>query len=448
MSSLKSLGVLVCSLLLGTAAMAAPIATQVNACVNSTTGAVRIVSSTTLCVAGETGTSWALVGPAGPVGPAGGPGAAGPVGPAGAPGAAGAVGPVGAPGAAGPVGPAGAPGTAGPVGPAGAAGAAGPVGPAGAPGAAGPVGSDGPVGATGPTGATGPMISIYGDGSDGACDITSSENWATTDPGKDIQCTTFTVASGQTLTVPSGTVIRANGPVDIIGTITVVPSGMEGYVAASADEDGDAGIALPAFTLRKLLKPGPMGCGNGGSIPPGNDLSAGYGLGGGSLVILAQQAITISGTVEANGGGPGVDAAGNYDGGGAGGIIILASKTSISNLGTLSANGGQGNTAHYSASGFSFSPGGGGGGGVIHLLSPSNFTTGGTITVSGGSVGTGSFVSYADGNGGGACGGSGGIGDQYSQSAPGGPQTATAQAGSSGLVISTTVADPATLFVP
>ncbi len=294
------------------------------------------------------------------------------------------------------------------------------------------------------------MVSIYGDGSDGACDITSSANWATTDPGKDIQCTAFSVASGQTLTVPSGTVIRATGTVDILGTITVVPSGMEGYVAASADEDGDAGIALPPFTLRKLLKPGPMGCGNGGNFPPGNDLSAGYGLGGGSLVILAQQAMTISGTVEANGGGPGVDTAGNYDGGGAGGIIILASKTSISNTGTLSADGGQGNAAGSNAAyGANFSPGGGGGGGIIHLLSPNNTNaTRGTITVNGGSVGTGSFIAYATGNGGGACGGNGGIGDQYNESAPGGPQTATAQPGSSGLVITTTVADPATLFVP
>jgi hypothetical protein len=115
MSSRNSLGVLVCSLLLGTAAMAAPLATQVNACVNSTTGAVRIVSSTTLCVAGESGMTWALVGPAGPIGPPG---------PAGATGSAGAIGPAGGVGPAGAVGPA---GPTGPTGPTGATGATGPA---------------------------------------------------------------------------------------------------------------------------------------------------------------------------------------------------------------------------------------------------------------------------------------------------------------------------------
>jgi hypothetical protein len=129
MSSLKSLGVLFCPLLLGTAALAAPISTQVIACVNSTTGAVRIVSSTALCVAGESAMTWALVGPTGPAGPVGGPG---PIGPAGAAGPAGSVGRAGAAGAAGPV---------GPIGPAGAAGAAGSAGPAGPSGPAGPAGS-------------------------------------------------------------------------------------------------------------------------------------------------------------------------------------------------------------------------------------------------------------------------------------------------------------------
>ena len=45
--------------------MAAPVSTNISACVNSTTGAVRIVASTSLCVAGETGMAWALVGPTG-----------------------------------------------------------------------------------------------------------------------------------------------------------------------------------------------------------------------------------------------------------------------------------------------------------------------------------------------------------------------------------------------
>jgi hypothetical protein len=80
MSSLKYVGVLAVSLLGNTAVMAAPVSTNISACVNSSTGAVRIVSSTSLCVEGEIGTSWAVtgaVGPTGPAGPAGPTGAAG-----------------------------------------------------------------------------------------------------------------------------------------------------------------------------------------------------------------------------------------------------------------------------------------------------------------------------------------------------------------------------------
>jgi len=82
--------------------MAAPASTNITACVSSTNGAVRIVASTSLCVAGETGMSWALVGPTGPAGPAG---------------AAGATGNTGATGPQGPAGPAGATGAAGSSGP-------------------------------------------------------------------------------------------------------------------------------------------------------------------------------------------------------------------------------------------------------------------------------------------------------------------------------------------
>jgi Collagen triple helix repeat (20 copies) len=294
-----------------------------------------------------------------------------------------------------------------------------------------------------------PLVSIYGDGSDGTtggvCAITSATNWATTDPGKAIQCTNFSVSSGVTLTVPSGTVIRATGTVAISGTITVLQSTMPAYQASVADSNGDAGIALPAFTLRQLVKPGPGGGGPGGAIPYGTFSPAGAGFGGGSLVILSEGATTISGLIMANGGGPGSDSYGDSLGGGAGGIIVLASKASINNMGTLSAIGGQGNAAGtFSSGGVLYAPGGGGGGGVVHLLSPNN--TAGTVNVGGGNVGSGTTGSYTGGNGGGASGGNGGIGTQYDEN--NGNVTVTATPGSAGLKILTTVTDPATLFVP
>jgi hypothetical protein len=74
------------------------------ACVNKSTGAVRIVSKTTVCKSTENKIMWNELGPAGPAGPKGATGATGPQGPTGA---TGPQGPTGATGAQGPQGPAG-----------------------------------------------------------------------------------------------------------------------------------------------------------------------------------------------------------------------------------------------------------------------------------------------------------------------------------------------------
>lgn len=68
MSALKYLCVLAVSLLAAMPAMAGPSSSTIYACVSNATGAVRIVASTSLCVAGETGISWAQTGPPGPAG--------------------------------------------------------------------------------------------------------------------------------------------------------------------------------------------------------------------------------------------------------------------------------------------------------------------------------------------------------------------------------------------
>jgi len=167
---MKRLSVLAALLFTATTALAAPTTASINACVNTSTGTVRIVSSPGACVSGEAAVAWALAGPTGPQGPSGpagangAPGPIGPVGPAGingAPGPVGSAGPVGATGAIGPVGPAGingAPGpvgSIGPIGPTGAVGPAGPAGPTGLTGPAGPVGLQGSVGPAGPQGPAG-----------------------------------------------------------------------------------------------------------------------------------------------------------------------------------------------------------------------------------------------------------------------------------------------------
>jgi hypothetical protein len=108
-----------------------------NACVDQTTGAVRILLSGS-CNAGENPISLNIVGVQGPQGPKG------PTGPKGDKGPQGPRGPVGAKGATGPKGDKGA-----------SQGATGPQGPKGDTGATGATGPQGPKGDTGATGATG-----------------------------------------------------------------------------------------------------------------------------------------------------------------------------------------------------------------------------------------------------------------------------------------------------
>jgi hypothetical protein len=76
----------------------------IRACVDASTGEIRIVAAGTPCAPGSVVLKWNLQGPAGARGPAG---PAGPLGPTGAAGPAGPVGPAGAAGPPGPEGPAG-----------------------------------------------------------------------------------------------------------------------------------------------------------------------------------------------------------------------------------------------------------------------------------------------------------------------------------------------------
>lgn len=124
------------------------------ACVNNSSGAIKIASigtpvDGTACAAGYQLYTWSITGPKGDTG------ATGPTGPIGATGATGPTGPVGATGPTGDTGPTGATGPTGDTGPTGATGPTGPVGATGATGPTGPAGATGATGATGVTGATG-----------------------------------------------------------------------------------------------------------------------------------------------------------------------------------------------------------------------------------------------------------------------------------------------------
>ena len=299
------------------------------------------------------------------------------------------------------------------------------------------------------------VADIYGNGSAGDSTFTSSTTFSDENP----QYRNFTVEAGVTLTIPSGVVIRCTGTFTNDGTI-VVQTGAQGaaqeghnglhepiYVAAEPgvalrapsngewgpDTDtrfgGAGGIGTGSFLARQILRPGPKaGSGAGGSFgQEGAD-------GGGSLVILAKNAIDNTGAITANG-----QFLSARSGGGGGGIVIMGSNGTITNTGTIAANGANGGASDSFAG-----PGGGGGGGIIHFLAPN--VTAGTTSVGGGSSGTaGANITIPErqgGGGGGACGGSGGDGGSVSSS----DAVFVGFTGSSGFVL-TTIANPSSLFL-
>lgn len=293
------------------------------------------------------------LGPPGPKGDPGTPGAAGPTGPNGDPGAEGppgAAGPAGTPGAdgppgpggpagiqgpSGPEGPAGATGPAGPqgpglpglkgdqgdVGPAGVAGPQGPngdVGPTGAPGLQGPkgdTGDPGPVGAVGPAGAKGDagLPGAAGAGGDvGAAGLTGPKG-DKGDTGADGAAGTAGLTGPTGPTGPVGPV----GPVGLLGPVgpagSVGPIGPIGPVGP-AGEPGQPGAVGPTGPQGTVGPAGPIGqpgaTGTPGSPgPAGPQGPAGPGLDQdwGSIVkiswphdttVSAAQALTILATLQ------------------------------------------------------------------------------------------------------------------------------------------------------
>jgi hypothetical protein len=322
-------------------------------------------------------------------------------------------------------------------GPQGLDGPSGAAGPAGTQGPAGPAGEIGPPGQPGADG----TLRVFGNGSAGFVTIATNTNWNTSPPPQyNLQFSSFTVSAGVTLTVPSGTVIRVAGTFTNNGTITVLPfaeggeadldntangadailapansgisSGVAGFGERSVGstqnncDAGKRGTGLSAFVAAQIVNPGPLGGGGGAGATGGSTgTTPGTGGSGGvTLVVIAQNALSNTGTINAMGASP----SGNGNGGGGGGILVLGSATSITNSGTIATVGGNG-----APSGVSTGAGGGGGGGIVQLIAPIVTNTG-TLNVSGGATGVVGDPNSATGTasrmGGGGGGGSGGNG--------------------------------------
>ena len=327
------------------------------------------------------------------------------------------------------------------------------------PGPTGPAGPTGPTGPTGATGATGPAgpsgaVGAYGDGSAGALVISSNTDWSTSPPANlSMEYTDFTVNSGVTLTVPSGTTIRATGNITINGTIIVKPGASEGGnyiphpgVAIKGASQGSTGISnttggigLTNVAALSLLKGRTYG-GGAGARNSNNSGSDGGGyiriMAQGNLLIAATGSINVNGVSSTNANTAGLGIPGG--GGGAGGVIVLICKGTLTQTGSLFANGGNGSTAFDGNGGNSEGGGGGGGGGII-ILAASSVNSTGSKQVSGGTAGSnaGASANINGGGGGGACGGNGGI--------AGITGTATPTAGSNGFSLTITTAAPENL---
>ena len=369
---------------------------------------------------------------------------------------------------------------------------------AGATGATGAAGATGATGAAGSTGAQGiagadGVLGVYGDGSAGALQVNSDVFWSGTPPSNyNLQFSSCNIASGATLFVPSGTVMRCRDSATIAGGISVSANRNGG----KANRGGTAGQALiPAFTQPGAgIAAQPAGMGemglvnagvnslNGGpatlgltggsggstgeflvSLLRGANLSGGGGAaaigdgsfgiesqggdGGGSFVIVSQGAISISGTISADATAGAFCLSGGC-GGGAGGVVVVASATSISLTGSVAARGGAGRDNSTSTG-----PGGGGGGGIIQYIAPlvPTITAGNSIVTAGAagvSAGAGSITSAVirqGGASGGACGGGGGGGASVPET-NGAQSPGFASAAGDGVAVSI-VANPAALVV-
>jgi len=336
--------------------------------------------------------------------------------------------------------------------------AEGPVGPAGPEGPSGTSGVPGAPGADGTAGADG-QLRIWGDGSAGAKTVSADETLA----DANLQYTDFTVASGVTLTVESGTVIRCSGTFTNDGTIVVSfgawggvvddPTGAGVYAAAPAhpgissraasaggrgaapQKGGLGGAGLTVAQARALVLPGLWGGGGGGS----GVFTGGAAQGGGSFVVIARAALVNHGSILAN--GQDINPANELGGGGGGGgFVVLASRVSVTSSGPIEAKGSHGTRDNGMCFGLS---GGGGGGGVVHFIAPA-VDVSVAPDVSGGVVGAAGCWSSGNVTGGGGGGASGGNGGRGGGVWGNGTQIAPT-AGSPGHVLETE-ADPSALF--
>lgn len=271
----------------------------------------------------------------------------------------------------------------------------------------------------------------FGDGSDGA--ITRSISATESDY---LQCTTYTIDSAVTMTVPNnGCVILATESITINGTLTAKGKANNGAaVAATVGVKGGDGMGgggdggdEPGFGSAGAA--GVAGILSGETYPFGQVhefLVLKVGAGGGSSASSATRVngagggggAYAQGGAGGNAGGSSASHGGHVGGSGGGFIILIAPEINIGASGVVDCDGENGGT------GGTYQGGGGGGAGGYLALYYTTLSNSGTLTANGGAGGTTSVAGGAGGTpgnpgsngasqggvgGGGGGGGAGGI---------------------------------------
>jgi hypothetical protein len=274
----------------------------------------------------------------------------------------------------------------------------------------------------------------------------------------------FTIASGRTITIDKYAQIFVSGNVTINGMIGVTQAAPSSSTFLTlADGGGFSGLTGTGlgnnrgaynFAVQPFGSGGQNGFAaitSGAQAIPGRGGAGGGGLwieAAGSITIASTGIITIVGEAGSNGSivsGTGATASGG--GGGSGGTLVLSSLTSVSiNSGaTINLRGGNGGNAASSLTTGVVNGGGGGGGGQLVVVSPSiNIVA--SPQLNGGTAGsqvvTGSPGSVTGPNTGGGWGGGNGAGGGNGSQTPGSTTNyplVNAAAGSTSATITRTI---------
>lgn len=283
----------------------------------------------------------------------------------------------------------------------GVAGTEGPTGPQGEKGDKGDPGADGAPGTPGSPG----ELRVYGDGSAGEVTAPAGLDFLEeAAPTGNLQFTNVTVAAGTNSYFPSGVVLRASGAVNLAGHVQVDRAGAWGYGGVPPSRGISEALARPGQSttgtgtvygasgggiLRHplLLRLSKLAEGGGAFLGPGGGVDY---PGGGSLAIVARGPITVTGEIEAIGGGSPYS---DGSGGGGGGVVFLASMTKITIdvsavIDVSGGPGGRSNRRNSVPYNYVTAAGGGGGGGLIRLIAPEvELVYGATLRVDGGAAG-------------------------------------------------------------